>query len=95
MKLDKIKFATLIAYICSSTGRQLDDVDCARIDQLIDIDVSESVQKSMGMEPVLELLAAIRDGRKIDAIRHWRNMSGDTLVDSKRAVESYLRASND
>ena len=40
MKLDKIKFAKLIAFITHSVGTRLSDDDIEHIDHLIDIEIT-------------------------------------------------------
>lgn len=91
MKLDKMKFARIIAH-CVSNGMSAGEYEVNTLDELIDIDVS--VQQSAKANPVEvdNLLALMAEGtRKIEAISVYRNLTGAGLKESKDAVEKYYR----
>lgn len=85
-KLNKIRFARVVAHICEATKNSLSDNDIKGLDDLIDIDTPV-----MGVEPINEMLDAISQNKKIDAIKHYRAMTGANLIDAKRAIELVLK----
>ena len=88
MKLDKIKFAKLIAMLASEYGYIHEDFIQA-VDNLIDIEVPEQVAypKNENVEALMKHMAA--GTNKLDAIREHRAITGMGLKDSKEAVEQY------
>lgn len=88
MKLDKIKFARLIAMLASEYGYIHEDFIQA-VDNLIDIEVPEQVAypKNENVEALMKHMAA--GTNKLDAIREHRAITGMGLKDSKEAVERY------
>lgn len=66
-----------------------------RIEAKLDI-IFEKLDGSIGMQPtnvkhsVLSLFSAMLDYRKIDAIKEYRHLTGDTLKGSKDAVEAVM-----
>lgn len=81
---DPIKFATLISYITTLRGSGLNDYDIQPIATLID-----TLGGSQSVESVDRLLSHMAAGRKIEAIKEYRIMTGAGLKDSKDAVERY------
>jgi len=84
MKLDKIKFAKLVAYLC----RYDFNGDVEHVDELIDIDVSQPKLGMANVEDVDRLLFLMAQGtQKIEAIKQYRMMTGMGLKESKDAIE--------
>jgi ribosomal protein L7/L12 len=91
MKLDKIKFALLIAYISNIVSRQsIDSTDISKLDDLIDIEVPAQVANIVKCSDVDQLMALMNEGtRKIEAIKAYRTLTGVSLKESKDTVEKY------
>jgi len=91
MKLDKIKFARLIAMLASEYGYIHEDFIQA-VDNLIDVDMPEQAQEPIypKNEQVEALMKHMVEGTsKLDAIREYRAITGMGLKESKEAVERY------
>lgn len=89
MKLDRLKFATLIGYIGYRTQFPFSKYDIAEIDELIDIDVIPvEVPGKADPATVNELMRAIHAGEKIAAIKAYRTLTGYGLKEAKDAVEN-------
>lgn len=91
MKLDKIKFASLVGFISCRYALTITQDDMHEIDNLIDIDVPQPEQIYPNASLVTDLLVALRDQKKIDAIRAHRAMTGMGLKESKDEVEKYWK----
>lgn len=90
MKLDKIKFARLIAYIASVAHCSFDDHEVQAIDDLIDIEAPEVSNIYPQASDIDYLMVLIVEGtRKIDAIKMYRKITRYGLKESKDAVEKY------
>lgn len=88
MKLDKIKFAQVVAYI-GELKPEL-SVDVHALDIMIDIDVTPvEVPGKANPADINELMRAIHAGEKIAAIKAYRIMTGYGLKEAKDAVEKY------
>lgn len=89
MKLDKIKFASLIGFISCRYALTVTQDDIREIDELIDIDVPVAATK-VSEHSVNDLLFQIghADGF-IPAIKAYRALTGAGLKESKEAVERY------
>jgi hypothetical protein len=89
MKLDKIKFARVIAH-CISNGMSAGEYEVDTLDTLIDIDVPQ-VQPYGAMPADIErLMHLMAEGtEKIEAIKIHRKLTGFGLKESKDAVEKY------
>lgn len=86
MKLDKIKFAKVVAFI--SNGFGVDDIQT--LDDMIDIDVEPVSTGFVDTARVDELLKHNnRVGGFIDAIKAYRALTGAGLKESKDAIERY------
>lgn len=84
MKLDRIKFAKVVAFICNGFG--VDDVQT--LDDMIDF--SDHTVRYLPVEMVDDLLKYInRENGLIDAIKAYRSLTGAGLRESKDAVEKY------
>jgi len=80
MKLDKLKFAEVIGY-CANRGMTVDATDIKVLDDLINT--------SANADDINNMIKAIKDGRKIDAIKYYRTITGMWLKDSKDAIEAH------
>ncbi|SRR5258708_28046824 len=89
MKLDKIKFAMLIGYICDMTNRTIDHNEIIDIDNIIDIELPAVEKQYVSFELVDELLRQMALGQKIPAIKAYRELCHAGLKESKDAVEKY------
>jgi ribosomal protein L7/L12 len=84
--MDKIQFAKLISLIttfkddCALTGSEIEEID-----QIL----SDGVASKVNPGTVNELLSCMLCGNKIEAIRHYRMLTGSPLKDSKTAVEAF------
>jgi len=85
MKLDRIKFATLIGY-CANRGMTVDKTDVEVLNALTEINVEPVPYADDAL--VNDLLKAMKNGNKIDAIEAYRSLTGLGLKDSKDAVEA-------
>src|SRR5882724_7397412 len=90
MKLDKIKFARLVAYL-SRNGFDGYQSNIEAIDDMIDIEVPMPIEHHYPKNDDVErLMALMAEGtHKIEAIKHHRNITGMGLKESKDAVERY------
>jgi len=90
MKLDKIKFARLVAYL-SRNGFDGYQSNIEAIDDMIDIELPMPIEhhypKNDDVERLMSLMA--EGTRMIEAIKIYRNITGMGLKDSKDAVERY------
>lgn len=92
--MEKFKFAQLIFFIGSLQHRDgLTVGEIHEIDRLISEGTPkpETVQlpPNFGETELLELLASIKQGKKIEAIRAYRQMTGKGLKESKDIIEMY------
>jgi ribosomal protein L7/L12 len=87
MKMDRLKFAALISYITAlrNDGGTLQDYEIERIDNMTKLPVGEPVR--VPCVEVDNLLRAIKDNKKIEAIKAYRTLTGAGLKESKDAVE--------
>ena len=88
MKLDKLKFAQVIAYISSFYYMDAENID--RLDQLIDIAVPTQPVNTANCSDVDNLMALMVEGtRRIEAVKAYRVLTGAGLKEAKDAVEKY------
>lgn len=93
MKLDKIAFAKVVAH-CVYNGMSAGEYEVEELDNLIDIPVPEPVKSYSLPSEVDALLAAMNQpGKKIEAIKAYRSLTGAGLKESKDAVERYWNES--
>lgn len=89
MKLNKIAFAVVVNFINQIGSRELDGHDIKRLDELIDIDVP---QPTVNRQIIDELMKAIHEGKKIEAIKAYREIfKGVGLKEAKDAIEKDWR----
>lgn len=90
MRLDKIRFATLVAYIGSL--RPEHDIDLYSLDKLTEINVEPVSTGFVEAEKVDELLCCMQErfkGGLIPAIKAYRVLTNAGLKEAKEAVEKY------
>lgn len=93
MKLDKIAFAKVVAW-CVHNGMSIGTEEVEELDRLIDIPVPEQPPAYVSDSHVNLLLAAMNQpGKKIEAIKAYRSLTGAGLKESKDAVERYWNES--
>jgi len=80
--LDKIKFAELVAWICTK-GAHLDVSDIQDLDRIV-------ASNTISTDEVVNMLKAMNDGRKIDAIRSVRTLTGLDVLDAKILIEGAM-----
>ena len=92
MKLDKIKFASLMGFISCRYGLTITQDDMREIDELIDVEVEQQVvyPANHNIEMLMSLMAA--GTQKIEAIKTHRAITGYGLKESKDAVERYWKS---
>lgn len=81
---DHIGFARLISQISILRGSMLNNYDVRDIATTLD-----EMAASASSDSVNRLLSAMKDGRKIEAIKEYRSITGMGLKESKDAVEMY------
>lgn len=88
MKLDRIKFATLISFITYRAKFTLSQDDITEIDTITEMNV-EPVEVPGKADPAKlnELMRAIHAGEMIAAIKAYRDMTSCSLKEVKDAVE--------
>jgi ribosomal protein L7/L12 len=90
MKLDKIRFASLVGFLSCRYALTFTQDDIREVDELIEFEVE---QPKAGVVPcglVDELLRRMAEGtHKIEAIKAYRVLTGASLKESKDAVEKY------
>jgi ribosomal protein L7/L12 len=89
MKLDRLAFATLIAFIAMKSKHMLEAGDIKDLDNLIDIKMPDVATDQVNPNRIDEMLAAISDNHKIEAIKAYRSLTGSGLKESKDAIEKY------
>lgn len=82
MKLDKIKFANLVAFICGRTTYQLSAEEINMLDNMLD-----TPEAAANPQVIEELMKAIHDGKKIEAIKAYRSLIPSGLKEAKDAIE--------
>lgn len=96
MKLDKVRFATLIGYLSRATGQTFAVSEIVEIDDIIDIAIPEVSQGRADVEQLDRLMFLMAQGtQKIEAIKVHRAMTGYGLKESKDAVEKHWHSSTE
>lgn len=93
MKLDKIKFAKVIAFIVDANRSGFDDDAIETLDRMIDVNVPEVKAKADcgDVDELLRCMITATDAGFIPAIKAYRVLTGAGLKESKEAVEKYRR----
>lgn len=89
MKLDRIKFAKLVAH-CVGNGMSAGEWEIEKLDELTEIDVEPVEVPKTNPDTLDELMRGIHAGERITAIKAYRDMTGCGLKESKDAVEKYM-----
>jgi ribosomal protein L7/L12 len=90
LKLDKIKLAVLIGWLCQAKEIHLNSSEVEMIDNFIDIDAPVTERVYPHLADVNNLMLHMANGtHKIEAIKSYRNLTGLGLKESKDAVEKY------
>lgn len=90
MKLDKIKFASLIGFISYRYHLTITPDDIREMDAIIEVEIPEASRVITNLNDVNDLLKYMAGGTyKIEAIKAYRNLTGVGLKESKDAVERY------
>ena len=83
------KFASLISFLSSVTGREFSTSEIDIIyEQVFNFKNEEVKSNFVDLNP---LFSAMSEGRKIEAIKEYRTLTGVFLKDSKDAVESVMK----
>ena len=90
MKLGKIQFAKLIGQIQKLliTRDELSNEDIEIIDAIVEFNVPVPAKAYASCADVDDMLKAMREGRKIDAIKAYRSITGTGLKEGKDAIEA-------
>lgn len=90
MKLDKIRFASLVGFISCRYALTLTQDDMREMDELIDIDAPIAEQIYASTSDINQLMALMQAGtQKIEAIKLHRKLTGWGLKECKDQVEKY------
>lgn len=79
-----INQAKLVSFATVLADRQLQDHEINTLDML-----AKTVSASCVVNEVENLMRAMREGHKIEAIKAYRTMTASSLLDAKNAVERY------
>ena len=94
MKLDRLKFAKLIAHCCSN-GLGTGDWEIERIDELCEYEAPAQPVGTAKCSDVDSLMMLMAEGTsKIEAIMNYRVLTGAGLKESKEAIERYRSIPN-
>lgn len=90
MKLDKVRFATLIGYISRAAGVTFSVSEIVEIDDIINMPIPEPAEKVINIADLHTLMALMQEGSQtIAAIKAYRALTGVGLKESKDVVEKY------
>lgn len=90
--MEKKLFARLISHITQLCGHSMDQYEIEAIESLttpVVAPTTSTYYSQVTAEKLDDMLRAIRDGHKIEAIKAYRTMSGIGLKESKDAIEKY------
>ena len=83
------KFASLISFLSSVTGREFSTSEIDVIYEQVFNFKNEEVKSNF--VDLSSLFSAMSEGRKIEAIKEYRTLTGAFLKESKDAVESVMK----
>ena len=94
MNFDMLRFAVLVSWVSSHADRTLELYDIEQLqDKVRECFITPiATQDYSKAYEVRELFRALADGRKIEAIKLYRSLTGDGLVESKQVCESVRSA---
>ena len=88
MKLDKIKFASLIGFISCRYALTITPDDIYEMDAIIEFQIPDLAKADVNtVERLMSLM--YQNTQKIEAIKAFRDLTGAGLKESKDAVERY------
>lgn len=82
--MDKVQFALLVSWLSSRFGQTMDILDIEELQMKTTPKMADMVASPETLEA---LMKAVHNGQEIEAIRHFRTMTGFGLRESKDAVE--------
>ncbi len=92
MKLNKLKFAKLVAH-CVSYGMSAGEYEVNTLDEIVDIDIPVAAIIQPSVADINMLMFLMSQGtQKIEAIKIHRKLTGYGLKESKDEVEKYWMA---
>ena len=96
--MNKLQFAQLVCLIVARTGRELTMHDIADLEVLTKVAPEHEIcnlveMNNCNLVEMNNMLTAMRDGRKIDAIKAHRALTQMGLKESKNAVELVMNKS--
>lgn len=86
--MNMFKFAEFISYLTVISGHRIDLQFIEGIELRIKELVAPMAVPKVNLQPMFE---AMRNSRKIDAIKAYRDLTGEGLKESKDAIESIMR----
>jgi hypothetical protein len=86
--MNKLHFAKLVAFIASQSGQAMDDWVLEQLSQLTTMPPVAS-KIVCDVDALYQMMEAMQQGRKIDAIKAHQALTGYGLKESKDAVEKY------
>lgn len=81
------QFPVLVSFVTSIVGRQL---DCYEIEELHQYLPAPTPEEFPCATHARDLMNAMGQGRRIDAIKSYRSLTGDGLKEAKDIVESVI-----
>jgi ribosomal protein L7/L12 len=87
MKLDRLKFAAVVAFI--GKLRPEYDIDLYELDTILEFEIEQPKAGTVPCEAVDDLLKQMALREKIPAIKAYRTLTGAGLKEAKDAVERY------
>lgn len=94
MKLDKMKFAKLVAH-CVANGMSSGSFEVEHMDELCEVEAPEpSHVTTVDVNELLHCMITATDSGFIPAIRAYRVLTNAGLKESKEAIEKYRQSNN-
>jgi ribosomal protein L7/L12 len=88
--MDKMQFAELVAWVQHKCPAELKTNELDRLHQMVNRDDD---QHTITPDCVRDMLKQMATGRKIEAIKTHRMITGDNLKESKDAIEAAMMRS--
>ena len=86
-KMNHLAFAQIVSWVSAFGSRAMDADDIRSLEEM-----AKRLGSGMSSDAARDLLKAMQDGKKIEAIKAFRTLTNATLIDSKCAVETYWTA---
>ena len=87
MPINVVGFGALVSYVTKLADRTLDKYDVDTLYGYVELAEGQTEAKYVSLDYLFD---SIKDGRKIDAIKAHRALTGMGLKESKDAIESLL-----